>query len=149
MSSLRNQIQLIGFLGNDPEVVVSPKGVKYAKFNLATSERYKNKEGENVTETTWHRVTVFGTQADIAEKYLTKGKEVCISGKLGNNEYIDKEGQKRTTIEIRVLDILLLGGNSSAAKTDYANATSGNASKENASSKSKNAAIDMDEDLPF
>jgi single-strand DNA-binding protein len=117
MNNLRNQVQLIGHLGANPEVAVTSNGNKCAKLSLATSEKYKNQKGELVTTTTWHRITLWEKQAELAEQYLSKGKEVCISGKLVNNEYVDKEGVKRSNYEVRVSDILLLGSNKASAST--------------------------------
>jgi single-strand DNA-binding protein len=114
MSTLRNSVQLIGNLGKAPEVKTSSNGNKYAQFSIATTEKYKNKAGELINETTWHNMTVWGAQADIAEKYLVKGSQVGISARLVNNEYTDKDGVKKVRYDLRVLDILLLG---SANKT--------------------------------
>jgi single-strand DNA-binding protein len=112
MSTLRNSVQLIGNLGKAPEVKTSSNGNKYAQFSIATSEKYKNKAGELITETTWHNITVWGTQADIAEKYLNKGSQVGISAKLINNEYTDKDGVKKSRYDLKVMELLLLSSSS-------------------------------------
>lgn len=109
MSTLRNKVQLIGNLGNDPEVITLDSGKKLAKFNIATNETYKNKEGERVTDTQWHNVVAWGKTADIIESYITKGKEVAIEGKLTSRSYEDKEGQKRYITEVVCDEILMLG----------------------------------------
>lgn len=109
MSTLRNKVQLIGNLGNDPEVITLDSGKKLAKFNIATNETYKNKEGERVTDTQWHNVVAWGKTADIVESYITKGKEVAIEGKLTSRSYEDKEGQKRYITEVVCDEILMLG----------------------------------------
>ena len=80
-----------------------------ATFSVATSESYRNAKGEKVTETQWHRVIAWGKVAEIAEKYLDKGKEVAIEGKLINRSYTDKEGNKKYITEIQVNELLLLG----------------------------------------
>jgi single-strand DNA-binding protein len=82
MNALRNKVQLIGNLGATPEIKTLDSGKKMARFSIATNENYRNAKGEKVTETQWHNVVAWGKVADIAEKYLTKGKEVVIEGKL-------------------------------------------------------------------
>jgi single-strand DNA-binding protein len=94
MYALKNKVQLIGNLGNAPEVKTFDSGKKMARFSVATSESYRNAKGEKVTETQWHNLVAWGKVADIAEKFLTKGKEVAIEGKLINRSYEDKEGKK-------------------------------------------------------
>ncbi len=109
MSTLRNKVQLIGNLGNDPEIINLDSGKKIAKFSIATNETYKNKEGERVTDTQWHNVVCFGKTAEIIETYVTKGKEVAIEGKLSHRSYDDKEGNKRYTTEVVCNELLMLG----------------------------------------
>jgi len=110
MNSLRNSIRLIGNLGQNPEVKETTNGKKLAKFSIATNESYRDENGKEVKETMWHNLTVWGKQADIAAKYLKKGSEVAIEGKLSNRNYTDKEGVKRYVTEIIVNDFLMLGG---------------------------------------
>ncbi len=109
MINLRNNVQLIGNLGTAPEVKELANGSKMARITLATNESYKNKNGETVKETQWHNLVAWNSQAAIAEKYLEKGKEVCISGKLNNRNYQDNEGVTRYITEVVVTDILMLG----------------------------------------
>ena len=109
MNTLRNKVQLIGNLGQNPEVKELNGGKKVAKFSLATNETYKNKAGEKVTDTQWHNLVAWGKTADIIEKYLKKGSEVAIEGKLLNRNYTDKEGVKRYVTEIQVSELLMLG----------------------------------------
>jgi single-strand DNA-binding protein len=99
----------MGHLGQNPEVRTTPTGKKVASFSLATNESYTDTNGEKVTETMWHNLVAWGRQADIAEKYLEKGKEICIEGKISNRNYVDKNGQKKYITEIIVADILMLG----------------------------------------
>jgi single-strand DNA-binding protein len=108
MYALKNKVQLIGNLGNAPEVRNTETGKKLARFSMATNEQYKNSKGERVTETQWHNVIAWGNVAEIAEKYLKKGAEVAVEGKLVNRSYVDKEGAKRTITEIQVTEILML-----------------------------------------
>ncbi|MFI5164085.1 MAG: single-stranded DNA-binding protein [Bacteroidia bacterium] len=110
MNNLRNKVQLIGNLGQNPEVKELNGGKKVAKFSLATNETYRNKAGEKVTDTQWHNLVAWGKTADIIEKYLKKGSEVAVEGKLLNRNYTDKEGVKRYVTEIQVSDLLMLGG---------------------------------------
>lgn len=109
MYALKNKVQLIGNLGAKPEVKNTESGKKLAQFSIATSESYRNANGEKVTETQWHRVIAWGKLAEIAEKYLDKGKEVAIEGKLVNRSYTDKSGNKKYITEIQVGELLLLG----------------------------------------
>ena len=109
MSTLRNKVQLIGNLGNDPEIITLDSGKKLAKFNIATNETYKNGQGEKVTDTQWHNVVAWNKTAEIIENYVTKGKEVAVEGKLTSRSYEDKEGQKRYITEVVCNEILLLG----------------------------------------
>ena len=109
MEGLRNRVQLIGHLGNAPETKTTDTGKKLVKFSVATNETYKNSEGEKVTETQWHNLTVWGKLADIAEKYLDKGSQVVIGGKLITRTYDDKEGVKKQKTEIFVSDLVMVG----------------------------------------
>lgn len=109
MRTLRNRVQLIGNLGNDPEIINTDAGKKVAKFNIATNEVYKNAQGEKETQTEWHRVVCFGKTADIVSEYLSKGKEVAIEGKLTHSSWEDKEGNKRFNTEVVCNELLMLG----------------------------------------
>lgn len=108
MSTLRNKVQLIGNLGMDPEVKDLGNNKKLVKFSLATNENYKNAQGELVKETQWHHVIAWGKLADTIVKYLFKGSEVAIEGKLINNNYTDKAGVKRYNTEVQVSDMVIL-----------------------------------------
>jgi single-strand DNA-binding protein len=109
MYALKNKVQLIGNLGNAPEVRNTESGKKLVRFSVATNEQYKNAKGERVTETQWHNLIAWGKVADIAEKFLEKGTEVAIEGKLVNRNYMDKEGNKKYITEIQVNELLMLG----------------------------------------
>ena len=109
MYALKNKVQLIGNLGNAPEVKTLESGKKMARFSVATNEIYRNAKGEKVTETQWHNLIAWGKVAEIVEKFLTKGKEVAIEGKLINRSYNDKDGNKKYVTEIQVNELLLLG----------------------------------------
>jgi single-strand DNA-binding protein len=110
MNALRNKVQLIGNLGNAPEIKTLENGKRMARFSVATNEIYRNAKGDKVTETQWHNLVAWGKLAEITEKYLSKGKEVAIEGKLINRSYNDKDGVKKYITEIQVNEILLIGG---------------------------------------
>ncbi|MEN8858100.1 MAG: single-stranded DNA-binding protein [Flavobacteriaceae bacterium] len=110
MSTLRNKVQLIGNLGNDPEIITLESGKKLAKLSIATNESYKNAQGEKVTDTQWHNVVAWNKTAEIVEKYLHKGSEVAIEGKLTTRSYETKEGEKRYITEVVCNELLMLGG---------------------------------------
>jgi single-strand DNA-binding protein len=109
MDALKNKVQLIGNLGQKPEVKTTVGGKKMARFSVATNESYRNTKGDRVTETQWHNLVAWGKVADIAEKYLDKGTEVVIEGKLLNRSYTDKAGAKKYISEVQVSEVLLLG----------------------------------------
>lgn len=109
MSTLRNKVQLIGNLGNDPEIITLDGGRKLAKFSIATNETYKNQKGEKVTDTQWHNIVAWGKTAEIIENYVTKGKEVAVEGKLTSRSYDDKEGNKRYITEVVCNELVMLG----------------------------------------
>lgn len=109
MYALKNKVQLIGNLGASPEVKTMESGKKMVRFSVATSESYKNSKGERVKETQWHNVVAWGQVAEIANKYLNKGKEVAIEGKLINRNYTDKAGVKKYITEVHASEILMLG----------------------------------------
>ncbi len=109
MNALRNKVQLIGNIGKAPEIRTTEGGKKMAKFSLATNETYRNGSGEKVTETQWHNIIAWGKIAEIAEQMLDKGKEVAIEGKLMNNVYVDKSGNKKYFTQVQASQLLLIG----------------------------------------
>lgn len=109
MNALKNKVQLIGNLGQDPEIVNMDNGNKLAKFSIATSESYKNAQGEKVEDVQWHNIVAWGKTAEIVENYLAKGKQVAVEGKLTHHSYETKEGEKRYITEIRCNELLMLG----------------------------------------
>ncbi|MBK8600124.1 MAG: single-stranded DNA-binding protein [Flavobacterium sp.] len=109
MSTLRNHVQLIGHVGQDPEIKSFEGNKKLANLSIATKENYKNEKGERVEETQWHRITAWGKTAEIIEKYVAKGKEIAVEGKLRHRSYDDKNGDKKYVTEIVVSELLLLG----------------------------------------
>ena len=109
MSTLRNKVQLIGNLGTNPEVITLESGKKLARFSLATNESYKDANGEKQTKTDWHNIVAWNKTADIIEKYVEKGTEVAVNGKLTSRSYETKEGEKRYITEVICNELLMLG----------------------------------------
>ena len=110
MNALRNKVQLIGNLGNNPEIITLESGKKLARFTIATNEVYRNAKGDKVQDTQWHTIVAWNKTAEIVEKYLSKGNEVAVEGKLSTRSYEDKDGVKKYITEIIVNELLMLGG---------------------------------------
>ncbi len=142
-----NKAILVGNVGNDPEVRYLEGGTAVARFSLATSEVYRNKSGEKVTNTEWHNIVAWRHLAELAEKYIVKGRQLFIEGRITNRSWEDKDGNKRYTTEIVALSIQLLG-----RKSDDDQSSSG---QQAAQAESAPAAPDFteevseDDDLPF
>jgi len=109
MSGSLNKVMLIGNLGRDPELKATPSGQALARFSVATTETWKNPQGEKQSKTEWHNIVVWGKQAEIAEKFLRKGKQVLIEGRIQYREYTDQAGVKKTACEIRCDNFVMLG----------------------------------------
>ena len=109
-----NKVILLGNLGKDPEVRYLDSGVAVANFSLATTENYKNKEGERVSQTEWHDVVLWRGLAEVAEKFLKKGSSVYVEGKIKTRKWEDKEGNTRYKTEIMADNMTMLGGKPSA-----------------------------------
>ncbi len=109
MNAIKNKVQLIGHVGQKPEIKTFDGGKKVANITIATNESYTNSKGEKVENTEWHRITAWGKVAEIIEKYVIKGKEIAIEGKLTHRSYDDKDGNKRYITEIVASELLLLG----------------------------------------
>jgi single-strand DNA-binding protein len=108
MNSLKNRVTLIGNLGQDPETKTTETGKKVVHFTLATSESFKNGDGQKVNETTWHNIVAWNGLAEIAGKYLKKGREVAVEGRIVYRNYEDKKGVSKSITEIVLNDLLLL-----------------------------------------
>ncbi len=106
---MKNRVQLIGRVGQDPEVKTLEGGKKLATITIATNDVYYKENGDKVEQTEWHRVTAWGKTAEIIEKFVTKGREIGIEGKLTHRSYDDKNGEKRYVTEVVVNEVLLLG----------------------------------------
>ena len=109
MNNLRNSVRLIGHIGMNPEVKDLESGKKMAKFTLATNEVYKNQQGEKITDTSWHNLVVWGKTAEVVQKFLEKGMEVAIEGRITTRSYNSKAGEKHYFTEIVVNELLMLG----------------------------------------
>ena len=133
-----NKVILLGNLGKDPEVRRLDDGRGVANFSLATSETYKNKSGEKVTNTEWHNIVLWSPLADIAENYLKKGSQVYIEGKISNRSYEDKDGVKKYISEVVGREITLLGRASSSDSMNTQESTTQN-----------NQESSVEDDLPF
>ena len=128
-----NKVILLGHLGKDPDVKKLDSGKSVANFSLATSEVYKNKEGEKVTNTEWHNIVLWSPLAEIAESYLKKGSQLYLEGKISNRSYEDKDGVKKYISEVVGRDITLLGKPTSEGSNENSNndgATNSNVSDE-------------------
>lgn len=109
MSTLKNHVQLIGNVGQEPTITNLESGKKVARFSIATNEHYKNNKGEKVQSTDWHTVVAWGKTAEIIENYVCKGKEIALTGKLRTRTYTTDDGNQRYVTEVEAKEDLLLG----------------------------------------
>lgn len=143
-----NKVILIGNLGKDPDTIVFD-GIKKATFPLATTETYKNKEGQKMEQTEWHNIVCWRGLADVAEKFLKKGTQVFIEGKLRNRQWEDKEGNKKHSVEIVAENFMILTKNYNY-QTEQSPVTNGTSSETNLSNIINDYSdIDNLGDLPF
>ena len=149
MSSL-NKAMLIGRLGEDPTVNYTQSNTAVANFSMATSERYKDKNGEQQETTEWHRVVAWGRLAEICQEYLKKGSLVYIEGPITTKQWEDKDGNKRYTTEIKALTMQMLDtkGDNQGGGSGGSRPAKSNPQTEKAPDLSQNF-NDMDDDLPF
>lgn len=142
-----NKAILVGNVGNDPEVRYLDGGMSVARFSLATTENYKNKSGEKVSQTEWHNIVAWRHLAELSEKYISKGRQLFIEGRITNRSWEDKEGNKRYTTEIVATTIQLLG------RKDEENSPSGKSVPQTNQAKVDEPEIAEkeapDDDLPF
>jgi single-strand DNA-binding protein len=124
-----NKVILVGRLGRDPETRYTSGGQAVANFSVATDESYKDRNGERQKRTEWHKIVVWGKQAEIAQQYLKKGSLVFIEGRIQSREWQDKEGQKRTSFEIVANNFRMLGGRAEGAAAAGAGGMGGGASR--------------------
>ena len=137
-----NKIIVVGNLGRDPELRYTPQGTPVCSFSMATNERRKDKTGEMQDQTTWFRVTLWGRQAETASQYLTKGRPVYIEGRLRVEEWTDRDGKPRHTLEVHATDMQFIGGgrNEEPPMERAASATGGGPSEQPEMA---------DDDIPF
>ncbi len=151
-----NKVILVGNLGKDPEVRYAPSGDAIANVTLATTENWKDKNGEKQEKTEWHRVSFFGKTAEVVGQYLKKGSQVYVEGRIQTRKWTDKEGQERYTTEIVADKMQMLGGRSGSASMDNDSAESRRpaaarpAPTSNSPAKSSGSSFDdMEDDIPF
>jgi single-strand DNA-binding protein len=118
MNSLKNRVTLIGNLGQDPEIKTTETGKKVTNFTLATDDGYKNSDGQKVSETTWHNIVAWNGLAEIAGKYLKKGRQVAVEGRIVYRTYEDKKGATKYITEIVLNDLILLRNGKEPGKPD-------------------------------
>lgn len=146
-----NKIIIVGYLGRDPELRYSTQGTPICDFSVATTERRKDKAGDMQEVTTWFRVSLFGRQAEVASQYLTKGRQVYVEGQLSQRDWTDKEGNARTSLEVRGTDIQFLSPASDSEQPQAAAAkaaASATDSKKQQNARPKPARTQEDE-IPF
>lgn len=141
-----NKVILIGNLGSDPEVRYLPSGQPVANFNIATTEKWMGKDGNPGEKTEWHRIVVFGKQAENCKEYLKKGRQVYVEGRLQTREWQDKEGQKRKTTEIIAQTIQFLG---SRGERSVDESSSSPPSSSPPSSNDEPSVLGNEDDIPF
>ena len=112
-----NKVLLIGNLGSDPEIRTTPSGQSVCNFNIATSRRWTNREGQNQEETEWHRIVVWGRQAETCKEVLSKGRQVFIEGRLQTRQWDDQNGNKRYTTEVIAQTVQFLSGGRGAGSS--------------------------------
>ncbi|TXD37262.1 single-stranded DNA-binding protein [Lujinxingia vulgaris] len=143
-----NKAMIIGNLGSDPEVRYTQSGAAVANFNIATNEVWTDKSGVKQERTEWHRVVVFGKQAENCGKYLSKGRQVFVEGRMQTRDWEDRDGNKRSTTEIVAQTVQFLSGGSSAGRSDgpssYGDSDRGSSGAESSFDQSFN-----DDDIPF
>lgn len=138
-----NKVILVGNLGRDPELRYTPQGTPVCSFSMATNERRKDKTGEMQDHTTWFRVTLWGRQAETASQYLTKGKPVYIEGRLRVEEWTDRDGKARHTLEVNATDMQFIGGGRGSDEPHMERAAAAGASPP------AEATDIADDDIPF
>ena len=150
-----NKVILVGRLGRDPEVRYTGAGQAVANFSLATDESYRDRNGERQKRTEWHKIVLWGKQAEIAQQYLKKGSLIFVEGRIQSREWQDKEGQKRTSFEIVANNFRMLGGRAEGAMSATAGAATGGdfdtqvTSAEESHGGAATAPEISDEDIPF
>lgn len=138
---------IIGRLGQDPEVRTTPTGASVANFSVATNEVWNDKSGQKQERTEWHRVVVWGKQAELCQQYLKKGRQVYLEGRIQTRQWQDKDGQTRYTTEIQAQNVRFLGGQS-ADNSSYSSSSDDNTQMNPAAFESQGSQFTED-DIPF
>ena len=141
-----NKVILVGNLGKDPEIRHMPNGDPVANITIATSSKYKNKTGDMVEETEWHRITFFGKLAEIVSQYLKKGRPVYVEGRLKTRKYTDKDGVEKYATDIIANEMQMLGDR---PQGDAPSEAPRQAPAPRTAPKSNSGFDDMDDDIPF
>ena len=145
-----NKIILVGNLGRDPELRYTPQGTPVCSFTMATNERRRDRTGESQDTTTWFRVTLWGKQAETASQYLTKGRPIYVEGRLRVEEWTDKDGRARQTLEVHATDMQFIGTRSDEAGAPNTRASTSSASTSSSTSAAEPPEADIaDDDIPF
>lgn len=146
-----NKIILVGNLGRDPELRYTPQGTPVCSFTMATNEKRKDRSGETQDVTTWFRVTFWGRQAETASQYLTKGRPVYVEGRLRLEEWTDRDGKQRYTLEIHATDMQFIGHRTddSGQRTDDGGAATSAKQNPDVTSAAANEPELSDDDIPF
>ena len=151
-----NKVILVGNLGRDPDMRYLPSGEAVANLAIATTDKYKDKSGQMVEQTEWHRVSFFGRTAEVCGEYLSKGSQVYVEGSIRTRKYTDKEGVEKYATEIRGERMQMLGSRSgghaednSGAARNYASQSGGRAPQPESSGGAGGGFDDMDDDIPF
>lgn len=144
-----NKIILVGNLGRDPELRYTPQGTPVCSFSLATNEKRKDKTGEMQDQTTWFKVTLWGRQAETASQYLTKGRPVYIEGRLRVEEWTDRDGKPRHTLEVHATEMQFIGGGGGGGGTGGGRAEESQAEKAPATEAATGQADFAEDDVPF
>src|SRR5215510_6733657 len=139
-----NKIVIVGYLGRDPEIRYTPQGTAVCHFSVATTEKKKDRAGEAQDVTTWFRVSAWGRQAEVANQYLSKGRQVYVEGRLRLEEFTDREGNRRQSLEVSATDLHFLG-----SRGDTAAASQGAGSNYTAGDGDFPSEHGADEDIPF
>jgi single-strand DNA-binding protein len=145
-----NKIILVGNLGRDPELRYTPQGTPVCSFTVATNEKRKDRAGEMQDFTTWFRVTLWGRQAETASQYLTKGRPIYVEGRLRLEEWTDRDGKQRYTLEVHATDMQFIGGGRGEEAAATTTSTAGGAGSRPAQSDRQPSEPDLsDDDIPF
>jgi single-strand DNA-binding protein len=146
-----NKVILVGNLGRDPELSYLPSGQSVAKFSLATTRAYKDKNGELKEETEWHNIVAWGKLGEICAQYLTKGRQAYVEGRIQSRTWEGRDGQKRTSVEIVAQDVQMLGSRGEASSDNSGRSAERTRSAPTADESSQEPAPSdiTDDDIPF